>query len=135
MVTRAAAGTGSTPPRADPDHPAIIRVGVIGCGGIGRPVARALLRGEAGHHTLVAVLARSPRDLDGVPVTADAAAFFAVPHDLVIEAGGPDAFRALVPAALAGSDVWAVSPIPLADPALEGEIRRISAASGHMLRI
>ena len=113
----------------------MIRVGVIGCGAIGRPVARTLLRGEAGSHALAGVLARSVRELDGFPVTADAAAFLAESHDLVIEAGGPDAFRALVPAALERSEVWAVSPIPLADPALEREVRRISSASGHALRI
>ena len=33
------------------------RVGLIGCGAIGRPVARALLAGTAGAHTLTAVLA------------------------------------------------------------------------------
>jgi aspartate dehydrogenase len=113
----------------------MMRVGLIGCGAIGRPVARALLRGEAGPHALAGVLARSARALDGFPVTADAGVFLAAPHDLVIEAGGPDAFRALVPAALRRSEVWAVSPIPLADPALERELRRISGATGHALRI
>ena len=111
------------------------RVGLIGCGAIGRPVARALLAGKAGPHVLAAVLARSARDLDGFPVTADADAFLDADHDLIIEAGGPAAFRALVPRALERCGVWAVSPIPLADAALEREIRRISASSGHALRI
>jgi aspartate dehydrogenase len=115
------------------------RVGLIGCGGIGRPVARALLAGKAGSHSLAAVLARAPRDLDGFPVTAAADTFLAGSppggHDLIIEAGGPAAFRALVPAALERCEVWAVSPIPLADAALEREIRRISASTGHALRI
>jgi Homoserine dehydrogenase, NAD binding domain len=84
------------------------RVGVIGCGAIGRPVARTILRGEAGSRALARVLARFVRELDGFPVTADGAAFLAEHHDLVIEAGGPDAFRALVPAALERSEVWAV---------------------------
>jgi aspartate dehydrogenase len=113
----------------------MIRVGVIGCGAIGRPVARAILRGGAGPHALATVLARSARTLDGFPVTADAAEFLAAHCDLVIEAGGPDAFRTLVPAALERSEVWAVSPMPLADPALEREVRRISTATGHTLRI
>lgn len=111
------------------------RVGLIGCGAIGRPVARALLAGKAGPHVLAAVLARSARDLDGFPVTADADAFLDADYDLIIEAGGPAAFRALVPRALKRCGVWAVSPIPLADAALEREIRRISASSGHALRI
>jgi aspartate dehydrogenase len=111
------------------------RVGVIGCGNIGRPVVRALLRGQAGPHVLAAVLARGARQLDGFAIAADPAAFFAGEYDLIIEAGGPDAFRALVPPALERSEVWAVSPIPLADPAVELEIRRIVAATGHVLRI
>jgi aspartate dehydrogenase len=110
-------------------------VGLIGCGAIARPVARALLAGKAGAHVLGAVLARRARELDGFAVTAEPEAFFAAGCDLVIEAGGPAAFRALVPAALQRSEVWAVSPIPLADPALEAEVRRISAATGHALRI
>jgi len=111
------------------------RVGLIGCGGIGRPVARALLAGAAGAHSLVAVLARSPRQLDAFNVTADVGEFFAGVYDLIIETGGPTAFRTLVPAALKHCDVWAVSPIPLADPVFEQEVRRIAATTGHALRI
>jgi aspartate dehydrogenase len=81
------------------------------------------------------VLARAARELDGFPVVADAEAFLAEPHDLVIEAAGPSAFRALVPLALARAEVWAVSPIPLGDLALEREIGRIAGASGHSLHI
>jgi aspartate dehydrogenase len=111
------------------------RVGLIGCGAIGRPVARALLAGAAGAHSLAAVLARGARELDGFPVIDSADTFFSGSHDLVIEAAGPAAFRALVPAALTRSEVWAVSPIPLADRDLERDIRRIAAATGHALRI
>src|SRR3989442_13218773 len=92
------------------------RVGLIGCGAIGRPVARALLAGKAGAHSLAAVLARAPRDLDGFPVTDIADRFLAGGHDLIIEAGGPAAFRALVPAALGGCEGWAGRPGPPADP-------------------
>ena len=111
------------------------RIGLIGCGAIGRPVARALLAGNAGPHSLAAVLARTARDLDGFPVTDSAEKFLGGNYDLIIEAGGPAAFRALVPAALERCEVWAVSPIPLADPVLEREIRGISASTGHALRI
>jgi len=111
------------------------RVGLIGCGAIGRPVARALLAGKAGSHSLAAVLARTRRELDGFPVTDDVEKFLAAGHDLIIEAGGPAAFRALVPAALERCEVWAVSPLPLADAVLEREIRRISASTGHALRL
>jgi len=111
------------------------RVGLIGCGGIGRPVARALLAGTVGAHTLAAVLARSPRQLDGFAVTADVETFLAGRYDLIVETGGPTAFRTLVPAALERCEVWAVSPIPLADRAFEQEVRRIAATTGHPLRI
>ena len=111
------------------------RVGLIGCGTIGRPVARVLLAGAAGAHELAAVLARGARELDGFPVIDSAEKFFAGGHDLIIEAAGPAAFRALVPAALEHCEVWAVSPLQLADPMLEREIRRITAATGHALRI
>src|SRR5262245_23389442 len=111
------------------------RVGLIGCGAIGRPVARALLAGKAGSHSLAAALARTSRELDGFPVTDDADKFFADDYDLIIEAGGPAAFRALVPAALERCEVWAVSPLPLADAVLEREVRRIAASTGHALRI
>jgi aspartate dehydrogenase len=111
------------------------RVGLIGCGRIGRPVARALMAGKAGAHALAAVLARGARDLDGFPVTGSADEFFSGGYDLIIEAAGPAAFRALVPTALERCEVWAVSPIPLADPMLECEARRIALATGHPLRI
>jgi aspartate dehydrogenase len=111
------------------------RVGLIGFGAIGRPVARTLLAGTAGAHSLAAVLARSARQLDGFAVTADVDAFLVGGHDLIIETGGPAAFRALVPEALERSEVWAVSPIPLADPVFEREVRRIAARTGHALRI
>jgi aspartate dehydrogenase len=111
------------------------RVGLIGCGAIGRPVARALLSGTAGPHALAGVLARSARRLDGFEVTADVDAFLDGQYDLIIEASGPAAFRALVPLALERSEVWAVSPIPLADRALEQTVRRIATTTGHALRI
>jgi aspartate dehydrogenase len=118
-----------------PGEASLRRVGLIGCGAIGRPVARALLAGTAGPHALAAALARTARVLDGFPVTDSAEKFLDGGYDLIIEAGGPEAFRALVPAALERSEVWAVSPIPLADPALEREIRGIAAVTGHALRI
>jgi aspartate dehydrogenase len=93
------------------------------------------MAGKAGTHSLATVLARTPRDLDGFPVIDSPDAFFASGHDVIIEAGGPAAFRALVPAALERCEVWAVSPLPLADPVLEREIRGIAAATGHALRI
>jgi aspartate dehydrogenase len=112
-----------------------MRVGLIGCGNIGRPVARALLRGQAGPHRLCAILGRTARDLDGMPVTADVAAFYASGPELIVEAGGPEAFRQQAARALRACPVIAVSPLPLADPALERELGDIARATGHGLRI
>lgn len=111
------------------------QVGLIGCGKIGRPVARALLRGTAGEHALAAVLGRSARALDSFPVTDDPEVFFAGRPSLVIEAGGPEAFRHYAARALEGGDLLAVSPLPLADAALERELRDIARRTGHSLRI
>lgn len=110
-------------------------VGLIGCGKIGRPVARALLRGAAGAHALAAVLGRSVRALDGFPVSDDAEAFFAVRPSLIVEAGGPEAFRRYAARALEAGDLLAVSPLPLADAALERELRAVARRTGHSLRI
>lgn len=64
-------------PTASLDVRGMKRVGLIGFGAIGRPVARALPAGKAGDHSLAAVLARIPRDLDGFPVTDIADRFLA----------------------------------------------------------
>lgn len=110
------------------------RVGVIGCGNIGRPVIRALQAGTAGPHALVAVLARQARHVDDLTVLDDADAFFAAAPELIIEAAGPAAFAAHVPTALARAEVWAVSPTALADRAVEAQTRA-AVAAGHHLRI
>src|SRR4030095_7363778 len=73
--------------------------------------------------------------LYGCELTRDVETFLAWRYDLIVETGGPTAFRTLVPAALERCEVWAVSPIPLADPAFEQEIRRIAATTGYPLRI
>jgi predicted dinucleotide-utilizing enzyme len=65
------------------------RVGLIGCGAIGHPVARARLAGTAGAQSLTAVLARAARQLDGFEVMADDEAFLAGRYDLIIETAGP----------------------------------------------
>ncbi len=103
------------------------RIGLIGCGRIGRPVARAIRP--------AAILGQRARLFEGLPVLGDAEAFFAQDFSLVIETAGPEAFRALVPRALERGDVLAVSPLPLADPAVEDAVRRTCARTGHRLRI
>ena len=64
------------------------RVGLIGCGAIGRPVARALLAGKAGSHSLAAVLARAGSGTSAIGLyrarsleeAVDAATFAAPEH-------------------------------------------------------
>ncbi len=110
-------------------------MGLIGRGKIGRPIARALLRGQAGPHELCAVLGRSERDLDGVRVTSDPDEFYSSAPELIIEAGSPEAFRLHAARALTGCDLIAVSPLPLADRVLEQELRAIAMRTGHVLRV
>src|SRR5262249_53755376 len=101
---------------------ALTQVGLIGCGAIGRPVARALLTGRAGSHALAAVLARAPRELDGFPVIDSADAFLAGCHDLIIEAGGPAALPAPLPRARGGGGGSGGGPHP---PARGGPSRGV----------
>ena len=84
----------------DMDHAA---VGLIGFGAIGRTVARAIVRGEAGRTRLAAVLCRDPASHElaraglaesaDLVFTADAQQFFDARPGLVIEAAGQDALR------------------------------------------
>ena len=70
------------------DEDGMKRVGLIGCGDIGRVVARALLQGKAGRHTLAGVMVRTVRELDGFSLTGDANAFFAERYGIVIDRFG-----------------------------------------------
>src|SRR5439155_511699 len=68
--------------------------------------------GKAGAHSLAAVLARARLDLDGFPVTDIADRFLASGHDLILEAGDPAAFRALVPPARDSTPLTSASCAP-----------------------
>ncbi len=97
------------------------RVGLIGCGAIGRPVARALLAENAGPHSLAAVLARTARDLDGFPVTDSAEKFLGGGYDLAGLAGGALAtFDTLTESAVSAA-------LPDAAPILRGARQGIEA--------
>lgn len=110
------------------------RVGLIGCGGIGGPIVRALRAGHVPYHVLGAVLARTARSDEGVAILDDPDAFFGHALDLIIEAAGPEAFRAYVPRALGLAEVWAVSPTALANPVVEMQVR-VALRGGHRLRV
>jgi len=115
---------------------------LIGHGAVGRRVARLIVDGAAGPASLVAVLVRDPeRYADdaaalGIPFVADAASLVAARPDVVLEAGGHEAFRQHVPAILrSGIDVISISVGALADPDLLAEVERSAAAGGARLRI
>jgi len=109
------------------------RVGLIGFGAIGRCVAQALQRGEAGNAVLTAVLvrdtvkyvARSDEVVtellagQAAVFTDDPERFLARPLDLVVEAAGQDAVRMYAERALrVGMDVLVVSIGAFTDDAL-----------------
>ena len=68
-------------------------------------------------------------------MTADVEGFLAGRYDLILDTGGPLRLPRAGAGGLERCEVWAVSPIPLADPVLEQEVRRIAATTGHALRI
>lgn len=110
-------------------------VGLIGCGLIGRPVIRALARGEIDGWKLGAVLGQSDRQVEGVDVSADADGFFSQPFDLIVEAAGPSAVRQHVERALSVADVWCVSGTALADEPFRRRLETVGAQAGHRLRL
>lgn len=111
-----------------------MRVKLVGLGRIGRPVA-AFLR-DADGFDLDAVLVRdASRHGDGLPVTADADAFFATGCDLVIDAAGPRALAAWGERALRLADVWSIGAAALADDALRARLEETGRRAGHCLRL
>jgi len=117
------------------------RVGLIGFGAIGRRVAEALQRGEAGNAVLAAVLVReaakyAPQSDEfvaellagrGVVFTDDPEKFFAGSLDLVVEAAGQDAVRRYAgPALSMGMDVLVVSIGAFTDDALYARLRDVA---------
>lgn len=88
-------------------------IGLIGYGAIGKVVADALVHGRAGRARLCAVLCRDPakhRAIPGVLFTAERDAFLGAGAELVVEAAGQDALRALAgPVLAAGRDLLVTS--------------------------
>lgn len=110
-------------------------VGLIGCGGIGQPLLQEFQRGQLAGWKLGAVLGRTARTVTGIDVLDDADDFFDQPFDLIIEAAGPDALRALGPRALGQADVWTVSGTALVNSDLTNELEAIGTDTGHRLRL
>jgi aspartate dehydrogenase len=63
------------------------------------------------------------------------AAFLAHPADLIIDAAGPDALRAVGPEALICASVWSVGAVAMAAPEFRARLASICQKSGHTLRL
>lgn len=118
------------------------RVGLLGYGTVGREVCELVQDGAAGAAEIVGALVRDParyaaaarrRHIAFVDRTA---ALLDLRPDVVVEAGGHDAFRQHVPAILeAGVDVLALSVGALADAATDAAIRSAAERGGARLRV
>ncbi len=122
------------------DQAPALRIGIIGLGAIGRPLAEAIAAGDAGPITVSAVLVRDPArhapPPGGALVTDDPAAFLAQPMSLVVEAGGHAAVREHGEAVLvSGRDLMIVSVGALADEALLARLRAAAEAAGRQILV
>lgn len=118
------------------------KVGLIGCGAIGRVVAGLIQReGRANHVTLGGVLVREGRIDEaraalphGTPVVSDIDLLIAAAPHGIAECTGHEGLRAYGPTVLEqGVGLTVISIGALADPALEAALRR--AADGSSARI
>lgn len=119
----------------------MVDIGIIGLGQVGQDVARGLIAGRAGDARLIAALVRRPERVDpdiaaAVQVTDDPAAFMAMPHRLVVEAGGHGVLRDYGAAILtSGRDLLTISVGALADGELYDTIRAAATASGRRVLV
>lgn len=116
-----------------------MKVGLIGYGTIGKTLADAIRRGDAGNVTLVAVLdmfETSPfSDKPSEPVyTTEVTAFLEYDMGLVIEAASQSVLRLFAPQVLiAGKDLMAMSVGAFADVGLLEEMRKLAAQHGRRI--
>jgi aspartate dehydrogenase len=121
-----------------------LRVGLIGYGAIGEPVAQAILDGRAGGAILTAILVR---DVDkhrkqaahlianpAITFTDNADEFFASDFNLLIEAAGHEAVRHYAQRGLTkGTDVLVVSIGVFTDDTFYDEICTVAATHNRRL--
>lgn len=113
---------------------AALRVGLIGCGRIGRPVAD-FLAGTDGFE-LAGILVRRPTSQAGrLPVTADPDRFFGLVCDLYVDAAGPQALAAYGARAPSLAPLWTIGAAALADDDLRARFEGVGRRSGHRLRV
>ena len=107
-------------------------VSIIGYGQIGRAVVEGI--GDSEGWRLGRVLTRKP-----VPELAchtnDPEVFFARRADLIIEAAGPGALRALGVKALAAAPLWSVGAVAMADAVFREQVEAVAQKSGYQLRL
>jgi aspartate dehydrogenase len=114
-----------------------MRLGLIGCGAIGRDVVAASRRGELGPGVqLAAVLVRTPRATPDPLITHDRQEFLARDLGAVVECAGHQAVRDHGVACLAsGADLVLTSIGALVDDGLRQQLEQAAAASGARLMI
>ncbi len=111
------------------------RLGLVGCGRIGAPVAAAVQDGRLAGWELCGVLVRRLGEGRGAAFTADIETFLATRYDLIVELAGPAALASIGEFLLRRVDVWTCSAAALADAALQRRLEAAAHASGHRLRI
>lgn len=115
----------------------MVRVGVVGCGSIGRVIAGALARGEVPGMRLAAIADIAPEaaavaQAHACAFTTSALDLPGLGVDLAVEAAGGATARALaVPLLRAGCDVMLMSVGAMADAAFAAEVAEAAAAAGR----
>lgn len=115
----------------------MVRVGLVGCGSIGRFIADALARGQVPGMRLHAIAdvtaeAASVAQAYACAFTTAALDLPGLGVDLAVEAAGGAAARALaVPLLRAGCDVMLMSVGAMADAAFAAEVAEAAAAAGR----
>ena len=117
-------------------------VALLGYGAIGRAVSELVEARAAGQVEIIGALVRDPsryakeHERHGFPFVDGVEALLGLHPELVVEAGGHDAFRQHVPLILeAGVDVLSLSVGALANPETLARTEAAAAAGGSRLRV
>lgn len=114
---------------------AALRVGVLGCGVIGRTLLEGI-RSDPGMDIAWLYLrdpAKAPSWLSPDQIVTDVGQTLERPVDIVVEALVPDAARDLLPSLAAVADILPFTLTLMADPAFSDQLERVLADSGHRL--
>jgi aspartate dehydrogenase len=116
-----------------------LRIGLIGYGSIGIPVAEAVVEGQVPGGVLAGILRARPEaggTPAGVPVVASIHELLATGPDVVVEVGGHPALRAYGPAVLAsGCDLMTISVGALADDGLLVALQGAAESTGARMLV